>query len=72
MNIDDMGLDVAQLAGPVGAVGAGVGLLPAVHHVVVLEVTFLPELFVANRAPVPHVGEFDSHCLSIRKLVERN
>ena len=71
VHMGDMGLDVPGLAGPVGAVGAGVGLLPTVHHVVVLEITLLLELFAANWTAVPHVWEFDVGDLVLRQMLER-
>lgn len=52
----DVQAEGGPLSGPVGAVGAGVGLLPRVGHVVVAEIPLVVELFEAHRAAVFHVG----------------
>ena len=59
---------VAYLPTSVGTVGAGVGLLPGVHHVVDPKIFAGMELLATLRTPEFHVGQ--NSIPNIKKLVK--
>ena len=52
--------EVERLPGPIGAEGAGEGLLPGVHVIVAPELRLVVELLGAEGTPVLHEGRLGS------------